>query len=166
MWFRPPRALRPWPAPLQRPPLPASCPTARAPPRTLELASGDAYPLGADPRYSDKLNATIKKLNAAATRNTSALRSAKKAGEQAAAAQNLAGAYRTAARTLAATDVNPELAVKNARVVRALREVAAAYQQLAVAARKLNESGYRSASKRVVTAEQDLRRALASLGRG
>jgi len=133
---------------------------------TLELASGDAYPLGADPRYSDKLNATIKKLNAARTRNTSALRNAKKAGGQATAAQNLAGAYRTAAGTLAATDVNPELAVKNARVVRALREVAAAYQQLAAAARKLNEGGYRSASKRVTSAEQDLRRALASVGRG
>ena len=39
--------------------------------------------------------------------------------------------------------------MKNARVVRALREVAAAYQRLAVAARKLNESGYRAASKRV-----------------
>jgi serine/threonine protein kinase len=133
---------------------------------TLELASGDGYPLGADPRYSDKLNATIKKLNAARTRNTRALRNANKAGGQATAAQNLAGAYRTAARTLAVTDVNPELAVKNARVVRALREVAASYQQLATAARTLNEGGYRSASKRVTSAEQDLRRALASLGRG
>jgi hypothetical protein len=133
---------------------------------TLELASGDAYPLGTDPDYSDKLNATIKKLNAARTRNTSALRKANKAAGQAAAAQKLAAAYRSAARTLAGTDVNPELAVKNARVVRALGEVAAAYQQLAAAARKLNEGGYRAATKRVRSAEGDLRRALASVGRG
>jgi hypothetical protein len=133
---------------------------------TLELASGDAYPLGTDPDYSDKLNATIKKLNAARTRNTTALRKANKAAGQAAAAQKLAAAYRSAARTLAGTDVNPELAVKNARVVRALGEVAAAYQQLAAAARKLNERGYRTASKRVAAAERDLRRALAAVGRG
>jgi hypothetical protein len=94
------------------------------------------------------------------------LAKAKSARGQAKAAQNLAAAYSAAARTLAATDVNPELAAKNARVVRALREVAAAYQRLAAAARKLNEGAYRSASKRVTSAEQGLRRALASVGRG
>jgi hypothetical protein len=133
---------------------------------TLELASGDAYPLGADPAYSDKLNATIKKLNSARARHTRTLRNAKAAGGQANAAQSLAGAYSAAARTLVATDVNPELAAKNARVVRALREVAAAYQQLAATARNLNEGGYRAATKRVRSAEGDLRRALASIGRG
>ena len=132
---------------------------------TLELESGDAYPLGADPAYSKKLNATMRKLNAARSKQSRALRQAKTARGQAQAAASLAGAYRSAAQTLASTQVSPELATQNARVVRALRQASAAYAQLAGAARKANEGAYRAATRDVASAERDLRRALASVGR-
>ena len=132
---------------------------------TLELQSGDAYPLGADTAYSKKLNATMRKLNAARSNQTRALRQAKTARGQAQAAASLAGAYRSAAQALASTQVSPELATQNARVVRALRQASAAYGQLAGAARKANKGAYRAATRDVASAERDLRRALASVGR-
>ncbi len=143
----------------------AFMPDCEAAATTLELVSGDAYPLGADPAYSRKLNSTIKKLNAARSKQTRALRQAKTARGQAKAANQLAGAYRDAARTLASTQVSPELAARNARVIRALRQASEAYTRLAAAARNANEGAYRAASRQVAAAEQDLRRALAAVGR-
>jgi serine/threonine-protein kinase len=133
---------------------------------TLELENGRGYPLGADPDYTDKLDSTVKKLNATRKQQTKALRKAKTARGQAQAAEKLAGAYGNAARTLARTQVSPELALANARLVRALRDVSRSYQQLAAAARGLNRGSYRAASKRVASAESDVRRALASLSGG
>jgi serine/threonine protein kinase len=143
----------------------AFMPDCEAAATTLELVSGDAYPLGADPAYSRKLNATIKKLNAARSKQTRTLRQAKTARGQAKAASALAGAYGSAARTLASTQISPELAARNARVVRALRQASAAYTRLAAAARGANKGAYRAASRQVAAAEQDLRRALAAVGR-
>jgi hypothetical protein len=107
----------------------------------------------------------MKTLNSARAKQTRALRQAKTARGQAKAADQLAGAYRSSAKTLASTQVSPEFAAENTRVVRALRQGSAAYTRLAAAARTENEGGYRAASKQVAAAERDLRRALASVGR-
>ena len=141
-------------------------PDCEALPRRSSSSPGTPIRSGRIRAYSKKLNATMRKLNAARSKQTRALRQAKTARGQAQAAASLAGAYRSAAQTLASTAGqprarNPECARRKGPAP-GLRSLCGSWP--ARRARR-TRAAYRAATRDVASAERDLRRALASVGR-
>ena len=124
------------------------------------IGGAEAYPLGGDPDYTAKLEATIRRLNVARKRDLTQLRKAKRPAGQAAAATALASDYRRAARTLGRLPVSPALVDANEAVRSALARTEAAYERLAAAARRGRGGAYDSARKDVAAGDRAVRRAL------
>jgi Protein kinase domain len=135
-------------------------PACEAVAQGLKLIRGEAYPLGADKNYLEKLDKTLRRLNSARSRQVRDLRKEKTQAGQAKAARALADSYRRARRSLQGLPVSPAVRSASTSVRTALAKTEAAYGRLAVAARSGSEQRYGAARKGVQGGEADLERAL------
>jgi hypothetical protein len=108
---------------------------------TLRLIGTFAYPLGPSPAYARRLAATFGQLRASVSVPLAALGSARAPAAQARAARQIAGAYATAADTLARALVSPMARPNQSALVAALRGCANAYASAAAAASSAAAAG-------------------------
>ena len=130
---------------------------------TLRLLGATAYPLGPSAAYGHQLSATLDRLRTDTTGPLAALHAAGTPAAQAAAARQLAGAYGTAAHSLAGTTVSPLLRDAHTAIVGALTQLSGAYTQAAAAAKSGSTSGYNRAGQAIENASTSLSAALQSL---
>jgi serine/threonine-protein kinase len=130
---------------------------------TLRLVAATAYPLGPSPAYADALSATFKSLSSAVSGPTAALRAATTPTAQAAAARNLAAAYRRAATVLSAAKPSPAEQVVNGALTASLHQLAAGYAGAAGAAASDDAAAYSRAAKRIDAGSAALSSALGAL---
>ncbi|MFL5868716.1 MAG: protein kinase domain-containing protein [Thermoleophilaceae bacterium] len=130
------------------------------------LASGKPYPLGNDDTYSSDVTDAINSLNSQRSSGVSAMKKAKSGSSQAKAATSIANAYGSAASSLDGTQVSPQFAGQNAKLVAALKKAQGAYKSLSSNAKKGSKSGYSKASKNVSKAESQVNKALSALKGG
>jgi O-antigen/teichoic acid export membrane protein len=129
---------------------------------SLRLDSGTFLPLGPSPAYASALDSVISRLNVVRAGAGSQLQSARDAGEQAKAADELAAAHAAAASELMSLSPGPA-AVANSAVASALKLAAGAYRALARAAATDNARGYDTASTSLTRATGALDSALGQL---
>jgi len=130
---------------------------------TLRLTRGSAYPLGPSAALARALRKQLPRLD---RRQTSALRKMSRAGgagPQAAAAAELADAFRDTARGLASIRISPESEKGRAALVEAFRRLRDSYKTLAVAARREDGPAYIAAKRAVRAGERAVRQRLADL---
>jgi hypothetical protein len=130
---------------------------------TVELTSGDPFPVGPSADYAEALGGMSAKLAKAVDKPLAALNRAKTPSAQADAARDLRSAYRKASNTLSGLDLSPADRTVNARLVGALDATAAAYGKAAAAAADNNKAGYRRASKALGKATREGNAALEGL---
>jgi serine/threonine protein kinase len=121
---------------------------------TVELTSGEPFPVGPSADYADTLGAAAGNLAKATKKPLAALNRADTPSAQADAARDLRDAYRNAARRLKGLELSPADVTANARLVAALEATAAAYGQAASAADNNNKAGYRQATRALDKATQ------------
>ena len=127
---------------------------------SLQLRTGEPYPLAGDPEFESALGAIVDKLNSVRAKAGKSLRRAKRPGAQARAATELAEAHRVAARRLAREKASPTVAGVKATLVAAMRRSERAYARMATAARQAKRSAYDRARAEAGRADADLTRAL------
>jgi hypothetical protein len=132
---------------------------------TLRLSRGRAFPLGPSPVLATALRKQLSRLAERRGKAMKKIDSAAQAGDQAAAAESLAGAFRGAAKGLAAVEVSPESALAKQGLLAALHSARDAYKSLAVAARKENPSRYEVAAAAAKQAEVAIERRLEAMER-
>ena len=130
---------------------------------TLRLTSGRAYPLGPSPDYAAVVDRAMRKLNSARAAGLKRLRAAKKSSAQANAANDIAGAYAAARRSLAGLKLSPADRPANAAIVASAGDARAAWARLESAARAESQGRYSAATTAVKSSERSLRRAMAKL---
>ena len=130
---------------------------------TLELASGEAFPVGPSQQYAERAGRVSQQLARAVERGNAALGRANRPASQADALRDLRAAYTRAARGLRGGNLSPADVRANAQVVEALGAVAAAYGRAADAADNNSKAGYRRATRSVQQAQQQLSGALDGL---
>jgi Protein kinase domain len=130
---------------------------------TLRLQGATAYPLGPSAAYGHQLSATLDRLRTDTAGPLASLHAATTPAAQAAAAQQLAGAYTTAAHGVAGTTVSPLLRDAQSAIVGALNRLSGAYTQAAAAAKSSSTSGYNRAGQAIENASSALSTALQSL---
>jgi len=131
---------------------------------TLRLNSASAFPLGPSPAYAGALTGALGSLQAALTAGSARLAGARSAGTQAAAAEQLASAFRTAHTAVAHLSASPAVSAINARLASALAAAGDRYAALAGAARAEDEAAYKRAVAAIDGAGTEVSRALAGLG--
>jgi hypothetical protein len=131
---------------------------------TLRLNSASAFPLGPSPAYAGALTGALGPLQAALTAASARLDGARSAGTQAAAAEQLASAFRTAHTAVARLSVSPAVSAINSKLASALSAAGSRYAELAGAARAEDEAAYKRATAAVAGAVSEVGRALAGLG--
>jgi hypothetical protein len=117
---------------------------------------GKALPLGADPAYAKALSAIVTKLNSALPGLGHKLATAKNQHAQAAAAQRLSRAYRSAATAVAKLNPGPAASSAQAAIVAALARIERAYASLATAAAHNNRKAYLKAERSIHQGESAL----------
>jgi hypothetical protein len=131
---------------------------------SLVLADGvRAFRLGPSERYARELASATDRL---ASRRAAGLRRMRAAGTpkaQAAAASDVATAYRKAAGAIGRVEPNPPERVAHAALRRAVAGAGDDYAAVAAAARKQRRSGYEQASKRARAADGAVNNALTRL---
>jgi hypothetical protein len=130
---------------------------------TLEIASGDGFPVGPSKDYAKAIGAAAAALGKAVDRGNRAIDRAKTPSAQADAARDLRKAYGNAAKPLRGLELSPADQRANAQLVGALGAVAKAYGRAATAAGNNSKAGYRKASRSVQQAQQRLAGALEGL---
>ncbi len=130
---------------------------------TLELESGEAFPVGPSRQYAERAGRVSEQLARAVERGNAALGRANRPTSQADALRDLRAAYTRAARELRGGNLSPADVRANAQVVEALGAVAAAYGRAANAADNNSKAGYRRATRSVQQAQQQLSGALDGL---
>ncbi len=149
----------------------AGCEQALA---TLQLTSARELPLALGNDYAQALDQVIKQLNGTAAPIAEQLQSDSRAHDQSLAARQLAAADRQAAASVAqlaagssqsASELHsdPAAAGANAALATALRDRAAAYDALAIAAARDDPHAYSAASSALAAAARDLSAAFADL---
>ncbi len=138
-------------------------PTCETVATTLRLRDGRPLPLGPSEPYAKRLSSALGRLATTRTRELAALRKAGRPAGQAAAASSLADAYRRAASALDKGNAPPQAAPAARRIVTTLRSTAAAYTDLATAARADSESRWNAARRTVKRREAAARRAVGGL---
>jgi serine/threonine protein kinase len=132
----------------------------------VKLASGKPYPLGNDDTYAKDVTDAINTLNSQRSSGLKSMKKAKSGSAQAKAANSIAAAYASAAKSLDGTAVSPQFAGDNGKLVSALGKTESAYKSLASSAKKGSKSGYDKASKKVKSGESDVNGALSALKSG
>ena len=130
---------------------------------TLELTDEQAYPLGPDRAFAERLDRTMRALGERVVPLRRELRAAKRAARQGAVADDLASAYRRAAGAVGRGDVSPAAAGDRAAIEAALDRAAAGYDRLAAAARDEDRRAFDRARRAIRRAETSVRSALGRL---
>ena len=110
---------------------PADCERAA---ETLRVSSAKGFALGPDRTFGDGINGVLAQLDGALRSHGDALRAARRAPGQAAAAKRIAGDYRAASAALAENAPSPADEGALDELVRATRAAGSAYGDLAAAA--------------------------------
>ena len=110
--------------------------------------------------YERTLRREVTALDGSRTPQLKRLRNAQSAGDQAAAAEDLATAHARAARSLDRTSAPASAASENDAVVSALRQTADAYRQLAAGAATRRPAAYEAGATAVRRAEAKLQHSL------
>ena len=133
--------------------------------RTLKLTRASAYGLAPDADYAAGLSSTLRTLRGRRTAARSALARAHTRRRQQRAAAGLAGAFRSAARSVGGLEssVTPAAVGANRAVATALRRTAAGYAHLARAAQRSDARAFGAARREVGAGEAAVQRALDSL---
>ncbi len=116
---------------------------------TLKLNGTTAFTLSPSPQYAAALGRTFGALHGALGAATASLRAASSATAQAAAAQQLAAAYRSSSSALARLTVSPAAQSANASIADSLAALGRDYTALAAAARAGDEAAYAQASRAI-----------------
>jgi serine/threonine-protein kinase len=130
---------------------------------TLRLNSASAFPLTPSPAYAGALTRALGSLQATITAASARLAGAHSAGAQAAAADQLASAFRTAGLFVAHLSVSPAVSAINAKLAGALSAAGNGYAALAGAARAEDEGAYARAARAVDGAQTEVSASLAGL---
>jgi hypothetical protein len=133
---------------------------------TLTLRNGKPLPFRSPAAYRADVNEAIHPLDGIRVQQRAALVRASTPRAQAAAASALSRAYARAANSVAGAAPPPEFAAAHNSVRSSLRVAAAAYGQLAQAARRHNQAAFASARSAVASAETSLQVALARITAG
>src|SRR5829696_3574643 len=112
---------------------------------SLELSSGDPFPVGPSKTYASAVSKALAGLNKADKSGQAKLKAAKTPQAQAAAAKSLAVAFHAAGKRLARLDLSPADRGANGLLVRALRQTGGAYDDAASAASKKNAAAFKKA---------------------
>jgi hypothetical protein len=120
---------------------------------SLRLRAGRPFPVAPRVAYARALTTAMTQVNDVRGRSRDRLRFASDASLQAIAAEDLAGGYKSARRTLAAQRVSPQEAAAHAALLGSLTGARGAYVRLATAARAGDAAGYESARTEVGRAE-------------
>jgi hypothetical protein len=130
---------------------------------TLELSSGDPFPVGPSKDYAGAVDKALATLGKADKAGQAKLGSAKTPQAQAAAAGSLAKAFHAAGKSLAKQDLSPADRGVNGLLVKALRQTGSAYDKAASAAAKKSKSAFNKAGDEVAKGRQAVAKALAGL---
>ena len=134
---------------------------------SLKLNPDNALGLGPNAEYASALTHLSDRLNLSVKQGEAALTKARKPGDQATAAKDLAGDYDQAAASVGKLPGNPRAAAATAALAKALRDQADAYRSLANSASHNDRKGYDTAKDDVSTASDQVAAAfkqLSSLG--
>lgn len=129
---------------------PADCARAAA---TLRVLGGRVFPLAPRTPYARRVKTAMGELNRVRERSRDRIRFAPDATIQAEAAEDLAGGYKAARRSLSGLRVSPQEAAAHAAVLAALARARAAHLRLAAAARAQDTAGWAAATGDVGRAE-------------
>lgn len=116
---------------------------------TLRVLSGRPFPLAPRAAYARRLKQAMRSLNRVRERSRDRLRFAADATLQAEAAEDLAGGYKAARRSMSGLRVSPEERAANAAVLAAFAGARDAHLRLAAAARAQDSAGYATAVRDV-----------------
>ena len=130
---------------------------------TLKLNAGTAFPVGPSKEYAAGLGKTLGALDKKVSAGREALEKAGTPKAQAAAAKDLAAAYRTASASISKLEVSPADSAANQQLAAALKETGNAYAKLAATASAGNKAAYKKAGQQVQEAEQAVAGALKGL---
>ncbi len=131
---------------------------------TLQITSGNAFPVGPDPAYAKTLGTIFGELGGQVANGRKQITSdAATFRRQAAAARDIQRAYVAAAKQLRGTETSPADATINAAIAERLTEAGAAWKQAAAAAADKDKSGFDSASDAIKQAQANLATTLSGL---
>lgn len=120
---------------------------------TLRVLGGRPFPLAPRAAYARRLKQAMRSLNRVRERSRDRLRYAPDATLQAEAAEDLAGGYKAARRSMSGLRVSPEEGAAHAAVLAAFAGARDAHLRLAATARAQNSAGYATAVRDVNGAE-------------
>ncbi len=130
---------------------------------SLKLNPDNSLGLGPNADYASALTHLSDRLNLSVKQGEAALTKASKPGDQAKAANGLAGDYDQAATAVGKLPGNPRAAAATTALAKALRDQAGAYRSLATAASHNDSKGYDSAKTDVSTASDQVSAAFKQL---
>jgi hypothetical protein len=130
---------------------------------SLELSSGDPFPVGPSKAYAGAVDKTLAALGKADKAGQAKLKSAKTPQAQAAAALVLAKAFHAAGKSLAKQDLSPADRGANGLLVKALRQTGGGYDKASAAAAKKNKAAFSKAGGDVAKGRKAIASALAGL---
>jgi protein kinase-like protein len=131
---------------------------------TLQLNSGNAFPVGPDPAYAKTLGTTFAKLEKQVAKGRRALGKDKTTfRQQGAAARDIQAAYAAAAKQLKNAEISPADRTINRRIVERLGAAGAAWKKAAAAAVKKDKRGFDRSEAGIKQAQQQLAETVAVL---
>jgi hypothetical protein len=131
---------------------------------TLQLNSGNAFPVGPDPAYAKTLGTTFAKLDKQVAKGRQALGKDKTTfRQQGAAARDIQAAYAAAAKQLRNAEISPADRTINRRIVERLGAATAAWKKAAAAAVKKDKRGFDRSEAGIKQAQQQLAETVAVL---
>jgi hypothetical protein len=130
---------------------------------SLSVAGAKDYDLAPSPTYAAKVRGAVSTLGSARKRGLAALSKGSTQKAQGTAAGQVAAAYSTFARRVAAAGPTPYAAPANGRIVAAARSTQRAYAALAAAAAAGSRGRYDAARTLVRKREAELRAAVSQL---
>jgi hypothetical protein len=131
---------------------------------TLQVASGEPLPVGADPKYADTVNKTFGALNDKVAKGQRALsRKGARFDDQAADARQISAAYAAAAKRLRNAQIRPADASINTVIANRLANTGDAWQRAARAAAAKDKAAFNRSEGRIGDAQQQLAVAVRAL---
>jgi len=133
---------------------------------TLQVASGEPFPVGPDPAYAKTLGTTFSALDAKVAKGRRALtRDGAQFDDQAAAARDISAAYAAAAKRLRNASLSPANQAINRALAARLTAASAAWKRAARAAADKNKTGFDRSEAAIKRTQQRLAETVAGLER-
>jgi hypothetical protein len=128
---------------------------------TLEVASGEPFPVGPNAEYAKTLSATLGALDGKVAKGTKALgRDGAQFDDQAKAARDIQAAYAAAAKRLRNASISPADETINGALAKSLANSSAAWKRAARAAARKDKAGFDRSEAAIRKAQQQLAQAL------